>query len=212
MLVVTLNEAEVQVVKGYVTALKSADTKGLAMFEMVCKLYDKHIKDNKTKAVGSAINKAINALYKEQDINITAYLKKIVTTAISFKSFNFNYVDDKGLSKLTYKTIENVVKLLQFVSDNEGEIVDTFQTVRDDIDDVLSIDFLGKINYNNAINEKVAEIKKRNNIKGQDDALTLGVDGVILGVQALSTKEDFQKVMEAMLKRAEELGLNKSVA
>jgi len=201
MKTIKLTEAQQTVIKDYFKAYNKADFSSLKVFE-VCLEYFQTNKGQKRATLKSNLIKEFKGIFKNIELpnSFVTRLKKIIAIASVYRNFNINYKNEEGEALMYYKTIEDIVKLLQFISDNTKELgSDVFPKVRKDLEEVITGDTSKKVAYNNTIQAKITEIKRQYNIKGDEDALefkgTLN-DFVKIALSKWS-KEEILKALEA---------------
>ena len=198
---ITITKEQQEVIKDYFKVYNKADTSSLKVFE-VCLDYFKVNKGVKRATLKANLIQEFKALFDVEVLqnSFVSRLKKIIGIASSYRDFNVKYTNEDGEATLYYKTIEDIIKLLQFISDNTKELGDdVFPKVRKQIEEALDSE-AKKVAYNNSIQALITTIKQEYNIKGEQDDLEFkgGYNELWALVHTKLNDEEKQKMIEAL--------------
>ena len=108
---------------------------------------------------------------KDDDNKIKSRLKKIVNISIVFNSYKMiEFISEDTIQKLYFNRIESIVKLVEFLQENEEATKGAFEELKGKLSITFALD-PEKHNINNIIDEDVKSIKDKYNIKGEEDEL-----------------------------------------
>lgn len=153
----TLNTEETKVIASFSLAKNRYESSSKDLFVLGFKLY-KQYKDNKTNEITKVLNLQVSDMIENSSTRLRA--RKIFKLADSYTRL-------KPISKfsmLHMYNLEAMIKLLEYIEDNEDKCVVKLDLAKEMIKKVF-IEGMGKITYNNKLLAVLKDIKSGNGIQ-----------------------------------------------
>lgn len=188
-----LTMVEKATVTSLVGAIKEVDMRSNKVFG-TCKAFFNRNSTSKTKAIRTALTKAMNKVVETEESHIKARVTKVTSIAGDFIGYKMDAKD------LYFNRIEEISTLMKFFeADEENTLVNTFQEVRDLINDVLgNEDGLSKKEFNELVTTLIASIKETNKIEDGEALVFKGTKEQLIAMIKAQFPDDLKSIAEEL--------------